>query len=134
MKTVFVALSLSLMLVSCQEPDWVTLDLPASPNGAYKAKLETLSEGGELRISKEERPWSDESWLSYGYCAGAEIYWSDVNTLVIAYDRMEITYFSDAAHHWAGAEVRLCNRVQTTCPEPRTPSMSIPSCNEFQMR
>lgn len=130
MKATLSILTLLLALSACKKPDWVRVDLPPSPDGAFKAKLETLSEGGGLHVSRQNEEWSEVRWLSYGQCAGAELYWSDNDTLVVAYDRIELNYFVD--HHWGGAAVRLCNKTDTRCPPAKTKRTPIPSCYELQ--
>lgn len=133
MKTASIALGFCLVLISCQKPNWVTVDLPASPDGAFRSKLETLSEGGGLYVSRQGEKWAEYRWLSYGQCAGAELYWAANNDLILAYDRIELSYFVDAPDAWGGAKVLLCNKRNSDCPTAKSRVTQIPSCNDFQV-
>ena len=133
MKTTLIAMGFSLVLISCQKPNWVTVDLPASPDGAFRSKLETLSEGGRLYVSQQGEKWAKFRWLSYGQCAGAELYWATNNDLILAYDRIELNYLVDAPHVWDGAKVLLCNKRNSDCPTAKSRVTPIPNCNEFQL-
>ena len=134
MKTVVIASILLTALVSCKEPNYVTVDLARSPDGFFKAKLETLSEGGSLYVSPRSGNWSEYAWLSYGDCAGAELYWASNDDLILAYDRIELSYYVDAPHPWGGATVQLCNKTSSDCPKAQSSSTTIPSCNGHQLK
>ena len=133
MKTTSIVSCLSLFLVGCQNANWVKIELPASPDGAFRSKLETLSEGGGLYVSRKGQRWSEHRWLAYGQCAGAQVYWASDDHLILSYDRIELSYFVDAPYAWDGAEVLLCNRRNSVCPAAKSKVVQIPSCNDFQL-
>ena len=126
-------LLLVVTIAACKEPNWESISLPASPDGALQGEIRALSEGGRVRVRPAGGQWPEFNWLSYGACAGAEVYWANERTLVFAYDRAEIVYFVDAPNHWHDAKVLLCNRSNSICPQPATTATAVPSCSDYEL-
>ncbi len=133
MRTVVALLMLVGAMTGCREPDWQIIDLPSSPENTFKAEARVLSEGGALHIARRSEDWSEEDWLALGQCSRASFYWSDKRTAVFAYDKAEVTYFVDEPKYWGGAQVRICNRLTTTCPKPISEVIPIPGCDDHSM-
>lgn len=121
------------LLIGCQKPDYKVVDLPASPGGKYEAGLKVLQFGSALRIRAMGKPWDEYEWLAIGQCSSANFYWASNDHAVLAYDRIEISYFVDRPTAWGGARLSLCNKSVQQCPPSLTARKPVPNCNEHTM-
>lgn len=133
MKTSLPFLLLLGALSGCGASDRQIVDLPSSPSGAYHAEARVGSGRIVLHIARNGQSWSEYDWLALGQCSKASFYWSDERTAVFAYDKAELEYFVDEPSHWGGANVRICNRLTTTCPRPASAIAQIPGCDDHSM-